>query len=159
MKHNLDDDEFNALLGMFGSQQAKFKKLRPQTISFKISYCFVNIYSVVIIAIYFILTNFFAGHANQDFLQSGYMDVLDGRTLGLLFLLFAFNATFFVGQGFRLLPIIMLVYLANSSFDGLVLVFGDYSMKDIPIFAGFFLTSPLLMLGLLYAVFKYDPSV
>jgi hypothetical protein len=87
------------------------------------------------------------------------MDVLDGRTLGLLFLLFAFNATFFVGQGFRLVPIIMLVYLANSSFDGLVLVFGDYSMKDIPIFAGFFLTSPLLMLGLLYAAFKYDPCV
>ena len=59
MKHNLDDDEFNALLGMFGSQTAKFKKLRPQTIAFKISYWFINIYSVVIIAIYFHSDQFF----------------------------------------------------------------------------------------------------
>jgi hypothetical protein len=159
MKHKLDDDEFNALLGMFGNQKAIFKKLRPQAISFKISYWFINIYSVVIIAIYFIVTNFFADYANQNFLQSGYMDVLDGRTLAFLFLLFAFNATFFVGLGFRLLPIIMLVYLANSLFDELVLVFGSYSIKEVPIFAGFFLTSPFLMLCLLCAAFKYDPSV
>ena len=159
MKHNLDDEEFNALMGMFGSQQAKFKKIRPQTISFKISYWFVNIYSVLIIVLNFVMNNFFADHANQELLKIGYMEVLDGRILGFIFLLFSFNATFLVGQGFKLLPIIMLVYLVNSLFDGLVLVFGNYSMTDIPVLAGVFLTSPLLMLGLLCVAFKYDPSV
>ena len=158
MKRKLDDEEYQALLNAFDGQKFSFRKTSSQSMPFRVSFYFMNIYAVSMMLVYYIVSNYFLEHINLQFLEHHYLDLLERRAFIFLWLLGAFNMAFYFGVGFRLVVGIILLYTINATFSQLIVINSDLGFAETPIFSAYALSRPLFMLATLGALIFYKDT-
>ena len=59
MKRKLDDEEYQALLNMFGKDDLKIRSVSVQSNAFKYAFYFINIFAIFIIIIFLYISKIY----------------------------------------------------------------------------------------------------
>ena len=60
MKRKLDDEEYQALLNMFGKETLSIRRTASQGALFRFSFYLINSYALLILVTYFLISNYFS---------------------------------------------------------------------------------------------------
>ncbi len=158
MKRKLDDEEYQALLNVFDGQKFSFCKTSSQSMPFRVSFHFMNIYAVSMMLVFYIVSNYFLEHINPQFLEHHYLDLLEKRAFIFLWLLGAFNMAFYFGVGFRLVAGVILLYSINATFSQIIVINSNFGFAETPIFSAYALSRPLFMIATVGALIFYKDT-
>lgn len=158
MKPKLSKEEYEALLGAFSIENFRLRKLSEESKPFKIAYLFVNIYSIVMIAAYVIITQFFLEHVNKELIESGYVKALGARAFLFAWMLFGFNAAYFFGLAFRLVTLVIFLFTIDVTFQYIFTLQSTYSLPDLPLLGPYIISRPIFMLALAFILYTYRDS-
>ena len=161
MKRKLDDEEYQALLNVFDGQKVSFRKTSSQSMPFRVSFYFMNIYAVSMMLMYYIVSNYFLEHINLQFLEHHYLDLLERRAVIFIWLFGAFNMAFYFGVGFRVVVGVILLYSINATFSQIIVIhsnFGFFNFAETPIFSAYALSRPLFMIATVGALIFYKDT-
>ena len=136
---NTNDLEFRSILGDASDKHSNDKDYIVQSSTFRLIFSFINLYTLILIVLFFIVTGNLVEGVNNNFLESGFSYVLSARALLLLLLLISFNVC-----------LILLVYMINSAIDNAVLFSGFMHLTDRPYFSAFSVTRPLFIIALFW---------
>jgi hypothetical protein len=81
MKRKLDDEEYQALLNVFDGQKVSFRKTSSQSMPFRVSFYFMNIYAISMMLVFYIVSNYLLEYINPQFLDHHYLDLLKSAPL------------------------------------------------------------------------------
>jgi len=155
MKSKLSKEEYEALLESFDVENFKLRKLAAQSHPFRVAYLVINVYSIGMILLYFIVTQFFLENVNQDLVENGYVNTVGTRVLLFFWMIFLFNVTFYFGLGFRVMTSVMLLYTINVTFEHAFALLSTYTLAELPILTPYVLSRPILILTLAIAAYTY----
>ncbi|MEY3960603.1 MAG: hypothetical protein RIR14_1257 [Pseudomonadota bacterium] len=158
MKKKLNDEEMQALLGVFEARDLRLRKVSDQGRAFRFAFYFVNIYSLSMIFLLQAVTRFFPEIINPVLFEAHHVDLLGRRAFAFLWILAALNIAFFFAISFRFVVVVTLLYMVNATFDQLLMIYGTYGHGEAPLFSAFFLSRPLLMLALVATFWFYKES-
>ncbi|CAM8670290.1 hypothetical protein MCEREM30_00688 [Paracoccaceae bacterium] len=161
MKRKLDDEEYQALLNAFDGQKFSFRKTSSQSMPFRVSFYFMNIYAISMMLVYYIVANYLLDYINPQFLEHHYLDLLERRAFIFLWLLGAFNMAFYFGVGFRVVAGVILLYSINATFSQIIVIhsnFGFFNFAETPIFSAYALSRPLFMIATVGALIFYKDT-
>lgn len=155
MKRKLDDEEYQALLNMFGKDDLKIRSVSVQSNAFKYAFYFINIFAIFVIIIFLYISSIYGPSINSQNLDTAYLEVFDRRAFVFFWLLSAFNLSFYFGLGFRFVATVALIYLLNASIDRfLVMYYSDFFAytQGLLVLAA---SRPLAIIALLIVIIKY----
>jgi hypothetical protein len=158
MERKLDDEEYQALLNAFNGQKVSFRKTSSQSMPFRFSFYFMNIYAISMMLVLYIVSNYFLEYINPKFLEHHYLDLLEKRAFIFLWLLGAFNMAFYFGIGFRLAVGIILLYSINATFSQIIVIYSNFGFAETPIFSAYALSRPLFMIATLGTLIFYKDN-
>ncbi len=158
MKRKLDDEEYQALLNVFDGQKVSFRKTSSQSMPFRVSFYFMNIYAISMMLVFYIVSNYLLEYINPQFLDHHYLDVLEKRAFIFIWLLGAFNMAFYFGVGFRLVVGVILLYSINATFSQIIVIHRNFGFAETPIFSAYALSRPLFMLATLGTLIFYKDN-
>ena len=149
---NTNDLEFRSILGDASDKHSNDKDYIVQSSTFRLIFSFINLYTLILIVLFFIVTGNLVEGVNNNFLESGFSYVLSARALLLLLLLISFNMSAYFNYGFKYVCLILLVYMINSAIDNAVLFSGFTHLTDRPYFAAFNASRPLFIIALFWVM-------
>lgn len=155
MKRKLDDEEYQALLNMFGKETLSIRRTASQGALFRFSFYLINSYALLILVTYLLISNYFTGEINPVILENNYVELLGRREFAFFWIMSAFNLSFYFGVSFRFVTSVVLMYTVNATFDQFLIMYDHYNVEDIPMFSAFFFSRPILILALILALKSY----
>ena len=121
---NTDDLEFSTILGQASDEHSIDKNYVVQSSTFRLTFSFINLYALILIVLFFIVKGNLVEGINNNFLDTGFLSVLNTRAILLFILLISLNIAAYFNSGFKYVSLIMLVYMLNSAIDNAVLFSG-----------------------------------
>lgn len=147
---NVDDLEFSTILGHASGEDSIDKNYVVQSSTFRLTFSFINLYALILIVLFFIVKGNLVEGINNNFLDTGFLSVLNTRAILLFILLISLNIAAYFNSGFKYVCLIMLVYMLNSAIDNAVLFSGFMHLTDRPYFSAFSVTRPLFIIALFW---------
>lgn len=141
---------------MLNGASVQIRKLSDQDPIFRYSFYFVNVYSLSVIFLFFIMSGFFADAIDKNLFTEKYISVLRSRAYVSLWLIAAFNIAFFFRFYFVFFAALMIMYLINATIDQSLIFYSYKDFSNSPLLLAFYISRPFLILTLIVAVFKYD---
>ena len=145
---NKNNPEITNILAGFLEQQSKVKDFTIQSSKFRIIFCFVNLYALLLGIVYFLVKGDLVEGVNTDFVNEVFLTVLNGRTSVFFLLFVALNLSAYYNSGFKIVCLSTVVYMVNSAIDNTVLFSGLSNLIDRPYFSAFIITRPLFVTAL-----------
>jgi hypothetical protein len=153
------DMEMSAILEAFAqSRDEKAVSIR-QSKTFKALIIFCNIYVLSFIFIYFMLWNKMLVAVDPNLLSTDILTIFNGRANIMFWLLILMNIGAYFNFAFKILCLIALVYLLNSTIDNAVLFSGLFSVDDRPYFSVFIMSRPMFFVALAWMGLSYSDSL
>ena len=149
---NTDDLEFSTILGQASDEHSIDKNYVVQSSTFRLTFSFINLYALILILLFFIVKGNLVEGINNNFLDTGFLSVLNTRGILLFILLISLNIAAYFNSGFKYVCLIMLVYMLNSAIDNAVLFSGLMHLTDRPYFSAFNVTRPLFIIALIWVL-------
>ncbi|MDB9856196.1 hypothetical protein OAC47_02410 [Planktomarina temperata] len=147
VEKKITDLEIVAILEAFSKSQPIVTDRTGQSSSFRALFCFINLYVLLFIALYFLLKiNQFAT-LDTNSLTEEFLTVLEGRVFVLFWLFVSLNMTAYFYFGFKAVCLIILVYMLNSTIDNTILFSGLKDLLDELYFLAFMITIPLCVIA------------
>jgi len=144
--------EFTSILWNAPDKHSNDKDYIFQSSTFRLVLGFINLYGLILTILFFIVKGNLVGGVNNNFLESGFLSVLNARAILLLLLLMSLNISVYFNYGFKYVCLIMLVYMINSAIDNAVLFSGFTHFTDRPYFAAFNASRPLFIIALFWVM-------
>jgi hypothetical protein len=155
MKEKLDDEEYQAIINVFSTQEVNLRRTAHQDLAFRISFYFANIYAATLFSAFYIISNFLTDQVNPVFLEHQYLNLLEKRILIFFWLLGAFNMAFYFGHGFRLVASVILTYVIFINFEQALVIHGSLRLSDTPIFLTYVISLPFFIFAALGTIVFY----
>jgi len=155
MKRKLDDEEYQALLNMFGKDDLKIRSVSVQSNAFKYAFYFINIFAIFIIIVFLYISKIYEPSINSQNLDTAYLEVFDRRAFVFFWLLSACNLSFYFGLGFRFVATVALIYLLNASIDRFLVMYYSDFFADTQGLLMLAASRPLAIIALLIVIIKY----
>jgi len=155
MKRKLDDEEYQALLNMFGKDDLKIRSVSVQSNAFKYAFYFINIFAIFIIIIFLYISKIYEPSINSQNLDTAYLEVFDRRAFVFFWLLSACNLSFYFGLGFRFVATVALIYVLNASIDRFLVMYYSDFFADTQGLLMLAASRPLAIIALLIVIIKY----
>ena len=96
---------------------------------------------------------------NTDFLDQGYLSILNTRATVVLVFLMIMNISAYYNYGFKYLIIILFIYMLNSAID-IAILFSDFSqIAERPYFSVFQLSRPLFLICLIWIAIVHKDKI
>ena len=155
----LNDTEIGAILEAFAESRDVKPRLENQSTTFRILLVFGNIYVLGFSIIYILLKNKLlqpldAGLINEDFLT-----VFDGRANIMFWLLVLMNMGAYFNIGFKIMCLISIIYMLNTTADNFVIFSGLVSFDERPYLSAFIFSRPLLFVAIIWMGIIYDDAL
>tara|TARA_Y100000385_G_scaffold97442_1_gene100798 strand:- start:1491 stop:1991 length:501 start_codon:yes stop_codon:yes gene_type:complete len=147
---NINDLEFSTILGTASDDHSNDKNDVVQSSTFRLIFSFINLYAIIIIVLFFIVRGNLVLGINNNFLESGFLSILNVRALLMFLLLISLNISAYFNYGFKYICLTMLVYMINSAIDNAVLFSGFMHLTDRPYISAFNVTRPLFIIALFW---------
>jgi len=145
---NENDSEIASILASSLEQQSRVKDFTFQSSKFRIIFCFVNLYAVLIVVVYFLVKGDLVEGINTNFVNGVFLTVLNGRTSVFLLLFVSLNLSAYYNFGFKIVCLTTIIYMLNSAVDNIVLFSDSTKIIDRPYFSAFIITRPLFVIAL-----------
>ena len=96
---------------------------------------------------------------NTDFLDQGYLSILNTRATVVLVFLMIMNISAYYNYGFKYLSTILFIYMLNSAID-IAILFSDFSkIAERPYFSVFQLSRPLFLICLIWIAIVHKDQI
>ena len=153
MKNKKTNDlGLSAILGNASDEDSNDKNYVVQSSTFKLIFSFINLYALILMALFFMVKGNLVEGINNNFLETGFSSVLNARAILLLLLLIFLNISAYFNYGFKYVCLILLAYMINSAIDNAVLFSGFLHLTDRPYFSAFNVTRPLFVIALFWVM-------
>lgn len=149
---NTNNLEFSTILGNVSDKNSNGKNYIFQSSTFRLIFSFINLYALILILLFFIVKGNLVGGIDNNFLNTGFLSVLNARAILLLLLLISLNISAYFNYGFKYVCLILLAYMINSAIDNAVLFSGFMHITDRPYFSAFSATRPLFIIALFWVL-------
>jgi hypothetical protein len=159
MKNKKTNDlGLSAILGNASDEDSNDKNYVVQSSTFKLIFNFINLYALILMALFFMVKGNLVEGINNNFLETGFSSVLNARAILLLLLLIFLNISAYFNCGFKYVCLILLVYMINSAIDNAVLFSGFLHLTDRPYFSAFNVTRPLFVIALFWVLLVHKDN-
>ena len=109
--------------------------------------------------LYLLVKGNFVSGVNANFLDQGYLSILNIRTVIVFVFLMVINISAYYNYGFKYFSLILFVYMLNSAID-ITILFSDFSqIAERPYFSVFQLSRPLFVICLLWIVIVHKDKI
>jgi len=153
MKNKQTNDlGLSAILGNASDEDSNDKNYVVQSSTFKLIFSFINLYALILMALFFMVKGNLVEGINNNFLETGFSSVLNARAILLLLLLIFLNISAYFNCGFKYVCLILLAYMINSAIDNAVLFSGFLHLTDRPYLSAFNVTRPLFVIALFWVM-------
>jgi hypothetical protein len=149
---NTNNLGFSTILGNVSDKNLNGKDYIVQSSTFRLIYSFINLYALILILLFFIVKGNLVEGINYNFLNTGFLSVLNARAVFLFLLLMSLNISAYFNYGFKYVCLILLAYMINSAIDNAVLFSGLMHITDRPYFTAFAVTRPLFIIALFWVL-------
>ena len=149
---NTNNLEFSTILGNVSDKNSNGKNYIFQSSTFRLIFSFINLYALILILLFFIVKGNLVGGIDNNFLNTGFLSVLNARAILLFLLLVSLNISAYFNYGFKYVCLILLAYMINSAIDNAVLFSGFMHITDRPYFSAFSATRPLFIIALFWVL-------
>ena len=149
---NTNNLEFSTMLGNVSDKNSNGKNYIVQSSNFRLIFSFINLYALILILLFFIVKGNLVGGIDNNFLNTGFLSVLNARAILLFLLLISLNISAYFNYGFKYVCLILLAYMINSAIDNAVLFSGFMHITDRPYFSAFSATRPLFIIALFWVL-------
>jgi hypothetical protein len=144
--------EFATIFGDASNSQSKDKDHIVQSSTFRLILSFINLYALITTALFFLVKGNLVGGVNTNFIEQGFLYVLNARAIILLILLIFLNVSAYYNYGFKYACLFLIVYMLNSAIDNAVLFSGLMHLSDRPYLSAFTITRPLFIISLFWVM-------
>jgi hypothetical protein len=159
MKNKKTNDlGLSAILGNASDEDSNDKNYVVQSSTFKLIFSFINLYALILMALFFMVKGNLVEGINNNFLETGFSSVLNARAILLLLLLIFLNISAYFNYGFKYVCLILLAYMINSAIDNAVLFSGFLHLTDRPYFSAFNVTRPLFVIALFWVLLVHKDN-
>ena len=153
MKNKKTNDlGLSAILGNASDEHSNDKNYVVQSSTFRLIFSFINLYALILMALFFMVKGNLVEGINNNFLETGFSSVLNARAILLLLLLIFLNISAYFNYGFKYVCLILLTYMINSAIDNAVLFSGFLHLTDRPYLSAFNVTRPLFVIALFWVM-------
>ena len=147
---NINDLELSTILGTASDEWSNDKNNVVQSSTFRLTLSFINLYALILIALFFMVKGNLVLGINNNFLETEFLSVLNSRASLIFLLLISLNISAYFNVGFKYICLIMMVYMINSAIDNAVLFSSFMHLTDRPYISVFNVTRPLFVIALLW---------
>jgi len=154
-----NDLGLSTMLGNASDEYSNDKNHVIQSISFRLILSFVNLYVLISIALFFLVTGNLIEGVNITFLEQGFLSVLNTRAVLLLLLIILLNISAYLNRGFKYISLILIVYMFNSAIDNAIIFSGFLHLTDRPYLSAFNVTRPLIIIALFWGLIIHKDKI
>lgn len=154
-----NDLGLSTMLGNASDEYSNDKNHVIQSISFRLILSFVNLYVLISIALFFLVTGNLIEGVNITFLEQGFLSVLNTRAILLLLLIILLNISAYLNRGFKYISLILIVYMFNSAIDNAIIFSGFLHLTDRPYLSAFNVTRPLIIIALFWGLIIHKDKI
>ena len=130
-----------------------------QSLTFKVLLGVINLYLLLGFLLYLLVRGSLVDGINTDFLDQGYLSILNTRATVVLVLLMIMNISAYYNYGFKYLNIILFIYMLNSAIDTAILFSGFSQIAERPYFSVFQLSRPLFLICVIWIGFVHKDKI
>ena len=159
LRKKIINAEIGLLLRDSSDALSKVNYLTAQSLTFKILLGFINLYILLGFLLYLLVKGSLINGINTDFLDQGYLSVLNTRATVVLVFLMIINISAYYNYGFKYLSIILFIYMLNSAID-IAILFSDFSqIAERPYFSVFQMSRPLFLIFLIWISIVHKDNI
>lgn len=138
---------------------SKVKGRSVQSLTFKVLLGIINLYILIGFLLYLLVKGSLVDGVNTDFLDQGYLSILNTRATVVLVFLMIMNMSAYYNYGFKYLSIILFVYVLNGAIDTTILFSGFSQIAERPYFSVFQLSRPLFLICLIWIAIVHKGKI
>ena len=159
LRKKIINAEIGLLLRDSSGALSKVKYRTVQSLVFKVLLGFINLYILLGFLLYLLVKGSLIDGVNTDFLDQGYLSILNTRATVVLVFLMIINISAYYNYGFKYLSTILFIYMLNSAIDTAIL-FSDFSkIAERPYFSVFQLSRPLFLICLIWIAIVHKDQI
>ena len=147
----LDQIEMDAILEAFAEGRERKKLNIGQSKTFKALIIFINIYVLVFVLIYFLLSREFILALDAELLGKDYAANFMARANLMVWYLVALNIGAYFNFAFKVICLTGIVYVANSTIESSVIFSEMFDFEERPFFSIFVVTRPIFIAALAWS--------
>ena len=151
--------EIELLLRDASNVLSKVKGRPVQSLTFKVLLGVINLYILMGFLLYLLVKGSLVGGININFLDQGYLSILNTRATVVLVFLMIMNISAYYNYGFKHLSIILFIYMLNSAIDTAILFSGFSQIAERPYFSVFQLSRPLFLICLIWIAIVHKGQI
>ena len=151
--------EIGLLLRDASDALPKVKYRTVQSLTFKILLGIINLYILLGFLLYLLVKGSLIDGINADFLDQGYLSIVNTRATVVLVFLMIMNISAYYNYGFKHLSIILFIYMLNSAIDTAILFSGFSQIAERPYFSVFQLSRPLFLICLIWIAIVHKGQI
>ena len=159
LRKKIINTEIGPLLRDASDALSKVKYRTVQSLTFKVLLGVINLYILLGFLLYLLVKGSLINGINTDFLDQGYLSILNTRATVVLVFLMIINISAYYNYGFKYLSTILFIYMLNSAIDIAILFSGFSQIAERPYFSVFQLSRPLFLICLIWIAIVHKDKI
>ena len=154
----INTTEINAILEVFAESREIKANIIKQSKTFKALLLLCNAYVVVFLVIYYFLNSNLLYAVDADLINGDFLTVFNGRANVMFWLFLGINMAAYFNLGFKVICLITLVFMLNTTVDNVIIFSELISLDDRPYLTIFIVSRPLVFVALAWLALSFKAT-
>ena len=154
----INTTEINAILEVFAESREIKANIIKQSKTFKALLLLCNAYVVVFLVIYYFLNSNLLYAVDADLINGDFLTVFNGRANVMFWLFLGINMAAYFNLGFKVMCLIALVFMLNTTVDNVIIFSELISLDDRPYLTIFIVSRPLFFVALAWLALSFKDT-
>ena len=154
----INTTEINAILEVFAESREIKANIIKQSKTFKTLLLLCNAYVVVFLVIYYFLNSNLLYAVDADLINGDFLTVFNGRANVMFWLFLGINMAAYFNLGFKVMCLIALVFMLNTTVDNVIIFSELISLDDRPYLTIFIVSRPLFFVALAWLALSFKDT-
>jgi hypothetical protein len=154
----INTTEINAILEVFAESREIKANIIKQSKTFKTLLLLCNVYVVVFLVIYYFLNSNLLYAVDADLINGDFLTVFNGRANVMFWLFLGINMAAYFNLGFKVMCLIALVFMLNTTVDNVIIFSELISLDDRPYLTIFIVSRPLFFVALAWLALSFKDT-
>jgi hypothetical protein len=154
----INTTEINAILEVFAESREIKANIIKQSKTFKALLLLCNAYVVVFLVIYYFLNSNLLYAVDADLINGDFLTVFNGRANVMFWLFLGINMAAYFNLGFKVMCLIALVFMLNTTVDNVIIFSELISLDDRPYITIFIVSRPLFFVALAWLALSFKAT-
>ena len=154
----INTTEINAILEVFAESREIKANIIKQSKTFKALLLLCNAYVVVFLVLYYFLNSNLLYAVDADLINGDFLTVFNGRANVMFWLFLGINMAAYFNLGFKVMCLIALVFMLNTTVDNVIIFSELISLDDRPYLTIFIVSRPLVFVALAWLALSFKAT-